>query len=88
MGFHGFNIGISDYEQFWGTQLSQLMPTEEQITRRSIYEFRWTLCCSCKHVFDLFVFVFFWVGFSSSSVVLFADDNELGDFLSLILYLR
>ena len=42
----------------------------------------------CKHVFDLFVFVFFWVGFSSSSVVLFADDNELGDFLSLILYLR
>ena len=19
MGFHGFNIGISDYEQFWGT---------------------------------------------------------------------
>ena len=72
--------------------LSQLMPTEEQITRRSIYEFWWTLCCSCKHVFDLFVFVLFFffcnVGLSSSSVVLFADDNELGDFLSLILYLR
>ena len=36
----------------------------------------------------LFCFVFCNVGFSSSSVVLFADDNELGDFLSLILYLR
>ena len=36
----------------------------------------------------LFLFFFCNVGFSSSSVVLFADDNELGDFLSLILYLR
>ena len=38
----------------------------------------------------LFLFLFFFcnVGLSSSSVVLFADDNELGDFLSLILYLR
>lgn len=41
------------------------------------------------NTFSIFLFlVFFWVGFSSSSVVLFADDNELGDFLSLILYLR
>ena len=38
--------------------------------------------------FFLFCFVFFCnVSFSSSSVVLFADDNEHGDFLSLILYL-